>query len=65
MTISHNSNGNGASANGAARYQPDKIRVAIIGVNGRGANNLDGVRNHANIVALCDVDTNRAGRAPP
>jgi predicted dehydrogenase len=47
----------------AGAQQADRVRVAIIGVNGRGANNLDGVRNHANIVALCDVDTNRAGRA--
>jgi myo-inositol-1-phosphate synthase len=32
VTISHNNNGNGASANGAARYQSDKVRVAIVGV---------------------------------
>jgi predicted dehydrogenase len=37
----------------------DRLRLGIIGVAGRGRENLNGVR-HENIVALCDVDQNRA-----
>src|SRR5580704_16193955 len=33
----------------------DKLNIAVIGVNDRGAANLAGVA-HENIVALCDVD---------
>jgi predicted dehydrogenase len=38
-----------------------RLNIALIGVGGRGAANLDGVRSE-NIVALCDVDRDRAGR---
>jgi predicted dehydrogenase len=41
----------------------DRVRVAVIGVAGRGAANLAGVRPDANVVAICDVDTNRVGNA--
>lgn len=37
----------------------DRLSLGIIGVNGRGGQNLHGVE-HENIVALCDVDENRA-----
>ena len=47
----------------AAQPPADRVRVAIIGVAGRGADNLRGVRPDANIIALCDVDQNRAGPA--
>jgi predicted dehydrogenase len=43
-----------------AAQEAQRLRLAIIGVAGRGGENLAGVRNHADIVALCDVDTNRA-----
>src|SRR5580658_3345811 len=50
---------------GQAAPQPpaDRVRLAIIGVAGRGADNLRGVRTDANIIALCDVDQNRTGPA--
>ena len=40
----------------------DQIRVAVIGLNGRGKSHIGGLRNH--IVALCDCDAGLlAGRA--
>ena len=41
------------SAKGAASVN-DRLRIAIIGVGGRGGANLDGVKSES-IVALCDV----------
>ena len=40
----------------------DRLNLGIIAVAGRGADNLAGVASE-NIVALCDVDVNRAGKA--
>jgi predicted dehydrogenase len=40
----------------------DKLNIACIGVGGRGEANLNGVSGE-NIVALCDVDARRAGKA--
>jgi predicted dehydrogenase len=40
----------------------DRLNVAVIGVAGRGADNLAGVSGE-NIVALCDVDRNRSAKA--
>jgi predicted dehydrogenase len=40
----------------------ERLNLGIVGVNGRGAVNLAGVRGE-NIVALCDVDLGRAGPA--
>jgi predicted dehydrogenase len=40
----------------------ERLRVGVIGVAGRGADNLKGVA-HEEIVALCDVDEYRAGKA--
>jgi predicted dehydrogenase len=40
----------------------ERLRLAVIGVAGRGADNLAGV-GHEEIVALCDVDEERAGKA--
>ncbi len=40
----------------------EKLNVACIGVAGRGGASLNGVRRES-IVALCDVDTRRAGAA--
>jgi predicted dehydrogenase len=40
----------------------DRLNLAVIGVGGRGAANLGGVKSQ-NIVALCDVDERRAGKA--
>ncbi len=43
----------------------DRVNLGIIGVASRGADNLKGVvaEDSVNIVALCDVDENRAGKA--
>ena len=40
----------------------DKLNVAVVGLGGQGGSNLYGVMTQ-NIVALCDVDTVRAGNA--
>ena len=40
----------------------EKLNFAVIGCGGRGAANLNGFRDQ-NIVALCDVDEKRAGKA--
>ncbi len=48
MTSTNNSSGNGAaSTNGAARYQSDKVRVAIIGVGNCASAFVQGVRYYA------------------
>ncbi len=49
----------------AAEIQPaanDRIRIGIIGVSGKGGSNLSEIvnTNLAEVVALCDVDANRA-----
>ncbi|MEZ6109710.1 MAG: hypothetical protein R3C99_01460 [Pirellulaceae bacterium] len=42
----------------------DIMNVACIGIGGRGRDNLNGIsREKVNIVALCDVDDQRAGDA--
>ncbi len=46
----------GQAGNGSAN---NKLNIAGIGVGGRGAGDIDGVSSE-NIVALCDVDLNRA-----
>ena len=40
----------------------EKLNVACIGIGGRGGANVGGVRGE-NIVAMCDVDDKRAGKA--
>ena len=40
----------------------EKLNLGVIGVAGRGGENLDGVK-HQNIVALCDVDEGRLNGA--
>jgi predicted dehydrogenase len=40
----------------------DKLNLAVVGIGGRGAANLKSVADQ-NIVALCDVDDRRAGKA--
>src|SRR5215211_6665513 len=40
----------------------EKLNVAVIGINDRGAANLAGVA-HENVVALCDVDEEWSGEA--
>ena len=37
----------------------EKLNLAFIGAGGRGVNNLEGLRGQ-NVVALCDVDLDRA-----
>ena len=41
----------------------DKLNVAFVGIGGRGRNNLDAIARTENVVALCDVDDERAGHA--
>ena len=40
----------------------EKLGIAVVGIGGQGAANLRGVKDQ-NIVALCDVDEARAGKA--
>ncbi len=57
--------GFGTSMSAAVRrtaIQPDKLRLAVIGVGGRGGSNLKGVSGEQ-IVAICDVDTRNVERA--
>ncbi len=44
------------------RPQRDKLRIAVVGVGGRGWANIQGIK-HEQIVALCDVDQNNLARA--
>ena len=54
----------GQSASAIAKSANEKLNVACIGVGGRGGANMNTVaREGANIVALCDVDDERAGNA--
>ncbi|MFN0195303.1 MAG: Gfo/Idh/MocA family protein [Planctomycetaceae bacterium] len=42
----------------------EKLNIALIGIGGRGGDNLNGIAGEKqNIVALCDVDDQRAGDA--
>jgi predicted dehydrogenase len=45
-----------------AQSPNSKLNIAIIGAGGKGADNMNGVKNE-NIVALCDVDTNMLAKA--
>jgi predicted dehydrogenase len=40
----------------------DKINIAVVGLDGQGEFNWSNIA-HENVVALCDVDENRAGKA--
>lgn len=53
-----------SSRKGFARtYQAnDKLNIAVVGVAGRGGDNLNGVQGQ-NIVALCDIDDNNLAAA--
>ena len=51
----------GTTAVTKAASPNDKLNVACIGVGGRGAANVKGVSGE-NIVAMCDVDENKAGK---
>ena len=44
----------------AAKSPNEKLNIACIGIGGRGSANVNGVSGE-NIVALCDVDDERAG----
>jgi len=53
----------GTNSAGRAEDSPnEKLNIACIGVGGRGSANLKGVSDE-NIVALCDADDQRAGKA--
>ena len=51
------------SSSARAATPNEKLNVAVIGVEGRGAANRDAVAKLENIVALCDVDETRLGKA--
>ncbi len=52
-----------AAAPAARRISPnEKLNLGLIGVAGRGGENLEGVKGQ-NLVALCDVDSKRLGAA--
>jgi len=51
-----------ASARAAAKSPNERLDLAVIGCGGRGAADLKGVAGE-NIVALCDVDENRAAES--
>src|SRR5436305_2665811 len=55
----------GATESRAARQnQPmNRLNIAVIGAGGQGGGNLNNVATGENIVALCDVDSNRAAAA--
>ena len=52
----------GAPAAAKPESPNEKLNIAIVGVAGRGGANLNGVSSE-NIVALCDVDSNRLAKA--
>lgn len=52
----------GTTAVRAAESPNEKLDIACIGVGGRGSANVGGVKSQ-NIVAMCDVDATRAGKA--
>ncbi len=51
----------GTSAAAKAEGPNEKLNIACIGVGGRGGANVGGVKSQ-NIVAVCDVDEERAGK---
>jgi len=53
----------GSSAQPTRAAANEKLNVAVIGIGGRGVANLNAVAKTENIVALCDVDDKRAGKA--
>jgi predicted dehydrogenase len=52
----------GTSARAESTSPNEKLNIGMIGVGGKGETNLLGVRSQ-NIVALCDVDENRAAKS--
>jgi len=44
------------------RPPSEKLNIGCVGITGRGSANLNGVKGE-NVIALCDVDTRRAGEA--
>lgn len=53
----------GRSGWSADRSPNEMLNVAVIGVAGRGASNLAAVAELTNVVALCDIDDPRLGKA--
>ena len=51
----------GVTESHAAQPANERLNIAIIGCGGQGGGNLGNVAGGNNIVALCDVDDNRAG----
>lgn len=52
----------GTSRSARAQSANEKLNIALIGIGGRGEANLSGLGGE-NVVALCDVDDERAGNA--
>ena len=51
----------GATVSANTKSANEKLNIACIGVGGRGGANVEGVMSQ-NVVALCDVDSVRAGK---
>ncbi len=52
----------GAWAVGQSRSPNEKLNFACIGVGGKGSGDTDHVAGLGNIVALCDIDSDRLGK---
>src|SRR5438445_12841213 len=55
----------GPSTRAAWKPTPDALRIAVIGVHGRGMNHVDAYTYHddVDVAAICDVDENVVGKA--
>ena len=51
----------GGAASATRRSPNDTLDLAVVGVDGRGGSNLDGVGGE-NIVALCDLDKKKLAK---
>jgi predicted dehydrogenase len=52
-----------AGVTSAARKDGDKIRIAGIGVGGKGHSDILHAANHGEVVAICDIDENHLNKA--
>ena len=53
----------GQASSAKAWAASEKVNVGFVGVGGRGGHNLGGIAPHANVAALCDVDSIRLDQA--
>ena len=64
MNACSKKNGKGQAGEGPAvennEWPSDRLNLALVGVAGRGKAALSALKDHVNVVALCDVDWNEA-----